>query len=80
MMQITFFSHRSCDPPPNLNKFTPYREDKKDGLKFYTDPNYFYDLWVTEQNKILEKKKKKVQPLVRSIIHRSIVASLLTVP
>ena len=29
-------------------------------MKFYTDPNYFYDLWVKDQNKLLEKKKKKV--------------------
>lgn len=52
--------YRSCAPPPNLNQFTPYREDKKEGLKFYTDPNYFYDLWVKDQNKLIEKKKKKV--------------------
>ena len=52
---------RSCAPPPNLNQFTPYREDKKEGLKFYTDPNYFYDLWVKDQNKLIEKKKKKVR-------------------
>ena len=52
--------YRSCDPPPNLNRFTPYREDKKEGLKFYTDPNYFYDLWVKDQNKLIEKRKKKV--------------------
>lgn len=51
--------YRSCDPPPNLNAFTSYREDGKQGLKFYTDPNYFYDLWVKEQYKLLEKKKKK---------------------
>jgi hypothetical protein len=53
--------YRSCDAPPNLNQFTPYREDKKEGLKFYTDPNYFYDLWVKDQNKLIEKKKKKVR-------------------
>ena len=52
---------RRCEAPPNLNQFTPYRDDKKDGLKFYTDPNYFYDLWVQGQQKLLEKKKKKVE-------------------
>ena len=50
----------SCVRPPALNKFTAYRDDNKDGLKFYTDPNYFYDLWVKEQNKLLEKRKKRV--------------------
>ncbi len=51
---------RRCEAPPNLYVFTPYRDDNKDGLKFYTDPNYFYDLWVQSQQQLLEKKKKKV--------------------
>ena len=51
---------RRCEPPPDLNKFTAYRDDGKEGLKFYTDPNYFYDLWVQSQKQLLEKKKKKV--------------------
>jgi len=38
----------ACDKPPPLDKLNPYREDGKDGLKFYTDPNYFFDLWRTE--------------------------------
>lgn len=53
-------SYQSCDQSPALNEFTQYRDDNKEGLKFYTDPNYFYRLWVQEQNEILEKKKKKV--------------------
>lgn len=32
------------------------REDGKDGLKFYTDPNYFFDLWSQEMLKDTEKK------------------------
>ena len=51
----------SCDPPPHLNDLTPYRDDGKLGLKFYTDPNYFYDLWVEQQSKALEKKKRRVR-------------------
>lgn len=58
----TFLICRKCEPPPNLNEFTPYRDDKKKGLKFYTDPNYFYDLWVQSQQQLIEKKKKKVRP------------------
>lgn len=50
---------RSCDEPPKLDLFTPYRDDSKPGLKFYTDPNYFYDLWVKDQHKLLEKKRKR---------------------
>ena len=52
--------YRSCSPPPDLNRFTVNRDDEKEGLKFYTDPNYFYDLWVKDQTRLLEKKKKKV--------------------
>lgn len=33
-----------------------HREDGKDGLKFYTDPNYFFDLWSQEMLKDTEKK------------------------
>ena len=53
-------SYTSCDQPPALNEFTQYRDDGKEGLKFYTDPNYFYRLWVEAQNELLEKKKKRV--------------------
>lgn len=37
--------YRNCDRPPPLNKLDPYRDDGKDGLKFYTDPTYFFELW-----------------------------------
>jgi hypothetical protein len=44
-----------------------YRDDGKDGLKFYTDPNYFFDLWKQEMLKDTEKVKhdkgKKVSGL-----------------
>lgn len=49
-----------------------FREDGKDGLKFYTDPNYFFDLWSQEMLKDTEKKLhdrgKKVRVL-RIIIY-----------
>lgn len=61
---VTWCDSRRCEAPPNLNQFTPYREDGKEGLKFYTDPDYFYDLWVQSQQKLLEKKKKKVCPAI----------------
>ena len=51
---------RSCNTPPGLSQFTPYRDDNKDGLKFYTDPSYFFELWVKDQTKQIEKQKKKV--------------------
>lgn len=54
---------RRCEPPPDLYIFTPYRDDGKEGLKFYTDPNYFYDLWAHNQQQLLDRKKKKVMRL-----------------
>ncbi|KAG5675140.1 hypothetical protein PVAND_005068 [Polypedilum vanderplanki] len=38
-------TYQTCDKPPPLDKLNCYRDDGKDGLKFYTDPNYFFDLW-----------------------------------
>lgn len=56
--------YASCTKPPNLNGFTSYREDGKTGLQFYTDPDYFYALWVKEeQEKINERKKNRAVSL-----------------
>ncbi|CAH1993702.1 unnamed protein product [Acanthoscelides obtectus] len=41
-------TYTSCDKPPPLDKLNRYRDDGKDGLKFYTDPNYFFELWRQE--------------------------------
>ncbi|XP_044760684.1 wiskott-Aldrich syndrome protein family member 2 [Coccinella septempunctata] len=41
-------TYNSCDKPPPLDKLNCYRDDGKDGLKFYTDPNYFFELWRQE--------------------------------
>lgn len=41
-------TYNSCDRPPPLDKLNCYRDDGKDGLKFYTDPNYFFELWRAE--------------------------------
>ncbi|GFY63093.1 wiskott-Aldrich syndrome protein family member 3 [Trichonephila inaurata madagascariensis] len=47
--------YKRCGKPPPLDKLNPYREDGRDGLKFYTDPNYFFDLWRQEMLKDTEK-------------------------
>uniref|UniRef100_A0A8C9RJH8 Wiskott-Aldrich syndrome protein family member 3-like n=1 Tax=Scleropages formosus TaxID=113540 RepID=A0A8C9RJH8_SCLFO len=57
--------YHQCDKPPPLNILTPYRDDKKDGLKFYTDPSYFFNLWKEKmlqatENKRKEKRRQKV--------------------
>lgn len=47
--------YKLCDKPPPLDVLNPYRDDGKDGLKFYTDPNYFFDLWKQQMLKETEK-------------------------
>ncbi|XP_023692984.1 actin-binding protein WASF3-like [Paramormyrops kingsleyae] len=58
--------YHHCDKPPPLNILSPYRDDKKDGLKFYTDPSYFFNLWKEKmlqatENKRKEKRRQKEQ-------------------
>ncbi|XP_030636401.1 wiskott-Aldrich syndrome protein family member 3 [Chanos chanos] len=50
--------HR-CDKPPPLNILSPYRDDKKDALKFYTDPSYFFNLWKEKMLQATEDKRKE---------------------
>ncbi|KAM4718866.1 wiskott-Aldrich syndrome protein family member 3b [Anableps anableps] len=54
------------DKPPPLTILTPYRDDHKEALKFYTDPSYFFDLWKEKmlqdtEDKRKEKRKQKEQ-------------------
>lgn len=44
----------------------PSRDDGKEGLKFYTNPSYFFDLWREKmlqdtEDKRKEKRKQKVR-------------------
>ncbi|XP_065218853.1 actin-binding protein WASF3 [Planococcus citri] len=60
-------TYNQCDKPPPLNKLNPYREDDKDGMKFYTDPDYFFQLWSQEMLKdtermMIDKGKKPHKP------------------
>ncbi|XP_063079138.1 actin-binding protein WASF1 isoform X2 [Engraulis encrasicolus] len=55
-----------CEQPPPLNILTPYRDDGKEGLKFYTNPSYFWDLWREKmlqdtEDKRKERRKQKLQ-------------------
>ncbi|KAM4047307.1 actin-binding protein WASF2 [Anomaloglossus baeobatrachus] len=52
----------TCDKPPPLNILSPYRDDGKEALKFYTDPSYFFDLWkeqMLQDTKDIMKEKRK---------------------
>ncbi|VDP24307.1 unnamed protein product [Soboliphyme baturini] len=64
--------YRTCDEPPELDKLNPYRyykasaivstldfrNDSKRALKFYTDPDYFFELWRCEMLKVSETPKR----------------------
>ena len=56
-------TYHRCDPPPALNELNTYRDDDKISLKFYTDPDYFFRLWVEDMTQrtaeVQQKKKKK---------------------
>ncbi|KAJ8785652.1 hypothetical protein J1605_007249 [Eschrichtius robustus] len=67
--------YNQSDKPPPLNILTPYRDDKKDGLKFYTDPSYFFDLWKEKmlqdtEDKRKEKRRQKTQCVFASFLQR----------
>eukprot|EP00079_Xenopus_tropicalis_P033053 XP_017946824.1 PREDICTED: wiskott-Aldrich syndrome protein family member 3 isoform X1 [Xenopus tropicalis] len=51
--------YRTCDRPPPLDILSAYRDDKKDSLKFYTDPSYFFDLWKEKMLQDTEDKRKE---------------------
>ncbi|KAI1891228.1 hypothetical protein AGOR_G00141620 [Albula goreensis] len=51
--------YNTSDKPPPLNILSPYRDDHKDGLKFYTDPSYFFDLWREKMLQDTEDKRKE---------------------
>lgn len=60
-------TYKMCDKPPPLDKLNCYRDDGKDGLKFYTDPNYFFDLWRQDilqetEKKMFDRQKQKHKP------------------
>ncbi|XP_069612824.1 actin-binding protein WASF2 [Ranitomeya imitator] len=52
----------TCDMPPPLNNLSPYRDDGREALKFYTDSSYFFDLWkeqMLQDTKDIMKEKRK---------------------
>ncbi|XP_062293325.1 actin-binding protein WASF1 [Scomber scombrus] len=66
-LQETF---QACEQPPPLNILSPYRDDGKEGLKFYTNPSYFFDLWREKmlqdtEDKRKERRKQKLKAIDR---------------
>ncbi|XP_072178449.1 uncharacterized protein [Diadema setosum] len=60
-------TYMRCEKPPKLSLLNQFREDGKDGLKFYTDPKFFFERWCNEQRKDIEnnirkRKRKRKKP------------------
>uniref|UniRef100_A0A8D3BHS9 Wiskott-Aldrich syndrome protein family member n=1 Tax=Scophthalmus maximus TaxID=52904 RepID=A0A8D3BHS9_SCOMX len=68
---LEMFQH--CDKPPPLNILSPYRDDKKDALKFYTDSCYFFNLWKEKMLQATENKRKEKR---RQKVHLSLYLSV----
>lgn len=54
--------YKLCDTPPPLSKLNAYRDDNKDGLKFYTDPSYFFELWKTQEMSQVTEREARRKP------------------
>lgn len=52
-------TYEGCDAPPRLREFTQYREDRRDGLTFFTNPAYFFALWKHQQDQQIENRKRR---------------------
>ena len=69
--------YENSEPVPELDSLNEFRSDGKSSLKFYTDPNYFFELWKEKMNKELEsKKRKKVGTKILSVLFRFCFAIL----
>ncbi|KAG7484329.1 hypothetical protein MATL_G00048100 [Megalops atlanticus] len=51
--------YNASDKPPPLSILSPYRDDNKDGMQFYTDPSYFFQLWKEKMLQDTEDKRKE---------------------
>ncbi|KAM3965755.1 LOW QUALITY PROTEIN: wiskott-Aldrich syndrome protein family member 3 SCAR [Aphomia sociella] len=59
-------TYARCDRPPPLERLNEFRDDGRDARKFYTDPDYFFELWRREMlqdtERIQHDRGKKVRP------------------
>ncbi|XP_062309569.1 actin-binding protein WASF3 isoform X1 [Osmerus eperlanus] len=51
--------YNTSDKPPPLSILSAYRDDHVDGMKFYSDPSYFFDLWKEKMLQDTEYKRKE---------------------
>lgn len=58
-------TYARCDRPPPLERLNEFRDDGRDARKFYTDPDYFFELWRKEMlqdtERIQHDRGKKVR-------------------
>ncbi|CAH0400780.1 unnamed protein product [Chilo suppressalis] len=58
-------TYARCDRPPPLERLNEFRDDGRDARKFYTDPDYFFELWRREMlqdtERIQHDRGKKVR-------------------
>lgn len=57
---------------PIVSQLNICRDDKKDALKFYTDPSYFFNLWKEKMLQATEDKRKEKR---RQKVHRCCVCA-----
>ncbi|CAF1407997.1 unnamed protein product [Adineta steineri] len=46
MPKSLHFLYEQAEPAPALHLLNPYRDDGRDSMKFYTDPSFFFNLWM----------------------------------
>jgi hypothetical protein len=65
-------TYARCDRPPPLERLNEFRDDGRDARKFYTDPDYFFELWCREMlqdtERIQHDRGKKVCSFICSTI------------
>lgn len=62
--------YNMCDKAPPLHLLNPFRDDGKDATKFYTDPNFFFDLWKDQMLKETEKEKFSKKMISNSSLNK----------
>ena len=74
-MQYTLYPEPKI-PCSNI-KLVYFREDGKDGVKFYTDPNYFFELWrqdmLKDTERMMHDRGKKVCLLLNFAFYVTVV-------
>ncbi|OUC48104.1 hypothetical protein D917_06419 [Trichinella nativa] len=60
--------YQRCCPPPRLDKLDCFRDDGKSAMKFYTDPDYFFELWRCEMLSNGDNAKRATKAVKKHLI------------